>query len=640
MDAVKANVDAAFDRLPLGAVTDFENSYNAALKIARDNKGKIGKLPKIIQKILQEYAPIPTKNGTKRPKARLKVLMNDLATLTQEISAAVEAGRNNDARMMREIKSGMEADFDAVGNMWEQVNAARQLYRNYAETYLHGTLGTEMSATPSKDVTFRLDTILNGKSGTPSVESPHQLRAAMNDNPEGIQAVVDHLLSKMADVAGKSSESLRNWRNSDKIARIIDAFPEARDPINAAIRELRDLENQSQTTREAIRSARDVPEARADPAEIQRANRIAEETRVEAQRAYTLRTQQGQTAAFTSFVGNNPHNAVQAVMSSGDPVQTAQQIMRLCQADPSGEAALGFQNALRQFVRRTVRRTGEVTGSSNDPNVPIQPNEFAISLKKANDALNTDSLLRQVMEVVLPREQLQALDTVRRQIEILARPTRNTGGQSPTAPQGAFSTALQEEMDKNVIGLLGRIARGWSVDKSVSTKTSRMLDNLQRFYFGQADVPVDKIPGLKSGLKSLAEEFAGWSGKDVATRCLELLSDAMLNPQLAADILESRIASPRARALFRAYFINRDQLNEEPPTLPFNSLNTTETQLPNGNLIRDRSTGYLIQNNGKKYVVKNYKDQKVGIYNDLEEARNAAVKDWSKPTNNIKLRKD
>jgi hypothetical protein len=623
-------VKAAYDSIPKSVRTDYEFTYKAAKAASSPkNLGKLKEVPVLIKRILDNYAPrINSKGKVVMPSEPVSVMMKDLEAITEGINTAVLAKENFTANLLKGIKDAIEKDLTAAGDTWQGVKTARDMYYEYAQKYVNGTLGEMLHASQSLDKDLRLSEILYSKSsGNSNFNGPQQLLMALNGSGEDM--ILQQLMNDMAQKGGNTSASLEKWINSDQISRILSTFP-LRDHLEAVINTVRDAEVVANRARAELQAREGVPIERANRAELERAEQVRRQAREIAELQYRTERERLQGDVFTSFVGADPRNAIKSIMTSNDPVGVANQIMQLASADVSGEAVIGFQNAMRQHYKEAVRGSKALTSGVNIDD-PLQLSQLQVVSGKINTALVEGGPIRSVMDVVLPPAEMQALDVLRRQVQYITNPFRSVSGESPTASLMGAKASIEEALNSNVVGILGKLARGGNLtNKNITTKNTRLTDMMEWLYYGQ---PSDVRPNNKAlnAAKRFAEEWFGLTGKRMGERATELLVDGMLNPgTVGVEILENTPASPRVREYVRAYVLQKDQMIQQPTVLPFNSMNTSEVKLENGRLLKDGTTGYSIQNVGNKFKTFNQKGERIGIFNNLEDARQFAVSDYNK----------
>jgi len=631
-------VKKAYRAISKDARTDYQSTYRAAKRaISKTNLGSLKEPPKIIKDIVDKYSPRLDRSGEKRlPNERISVMMKDLEAVTEEISKAVMAKENVTARLLEMVKTGIEKDLAIAGKTWDGIQVAKQMYYEYAQKYVNGTVGDMLHASQSLDADLRLSKMLySTSSGDQKFNGPQQLLMALNGAGEDM--LLQQLMNDMSQNGGGTSESLLKWINSDKVSRVLETFP-FRSQLEKIIVAVQDAEALSRRAQDTLKAAKGQPTTQPDPVELERAKTLKVNAKEAADIQHKQEVDRLASDAFTAFAGADPRNAIMQVMASKDPAGTAAQIMQLVSRDGSGQALIGFQNAMRDFYKTAVRGTKALTNAA-DIQAGLEPDQLQVIVGKLNNALVSGGDLRRVMDIVLPVSEMQALDRLRNQVQYITSPFRTVSGEPITSKNTAALNQIEEALNSNVIGVLGRFARSGNLNKYVQNTWTRIADMAQWLYYGQ---PSDQkaVGKFANGFKKFAEEWFGLTGKRMGQRAAELLVDAMMNPStVGIEALENTPTSPRGRAFLRAYIIQRDQLIDQPTILPFNSLKTTEVQLPNGKLFKDGNTGYSIQNTSNKYKVFSPKGERIGVFNDLESARQHAVNEYNKHITIIKSKR-
>jgi hypothetical protein len=628
-------VKKAYRAISKDARTNYQNTYKAAKRTASKTQlGSLKEPPAIIQRILDEKAPRIGRGGkTILPNERISVLIKDLEAVGEEISKAVLAKENVTVRLLKQVEEGIKKDLSVASKTYEEVNRAVKMYYEYAQKYVNGTLGDMLHASQSLDTDMRLSEMLySTNSGNEKFNGPQQLLMALNGS--GHDIVRQQLMNDMAQHGGGTSESLIKWLKSDKVSRALDVFPFKQD-LESIIIKVQDAEAVSRQAQEGLKQAKGKEVSKPDKAELARADKMKAEVRQTAELRYRATQAQLASDAFTAFAGADPRNGMQAIFSSNDPVGTAAQLMEIVSRDQSGQALIGLQNAMRLHFKEAVRSTKALTNVAEISDT-LKPDQLQVIIGQLNTALAEGSPLRAVMSTILPANEMQALDKLRAQVQYITNPFRTVSGEPITSQNIETKKAVGEFLNDSVVGILGKIARGGNLDRYIQNGQTKLTDMMQWLYYGVPDNKKAQT-ALGNGFKKFTEEWFGLTGKRMEQRAAELLVDAMLNPStIGIEALENTPASPRARDFIRAYVIQRDQLVDQPTVLPFNSLNTAEVNLPNGKLLKDGTTGYSIQNTGKKYKVFDEKGERVGIHDTLEEARQNAVNLYNRHITNVK----
>lgn len=485
--AAKAEDDKAI-RAAYGAVdpnlpADFTNTHAAAVK-AKAEVGDTGVVPSIVDRIISERAPVPdktvktglldqdgapiTRQEAPKPKTFFE-LEADLKNVNQAIREAETAGRSNDARILGIVKDGINADLDKLGANNDALRAANQQYReSYAPKFKQGASadvlragkgGAESAVPPSETI----DRYMR------SPEEAARLKSIIGDNPEGAKNVRDWFVSDLAKTAPKgdmTADRVKVWM--ERNGALLDQFP----AVKAEVQQMRNrLQNKSKMV-----------------GQMEQDVKTAAESRKETQAAY-------KDDPASLFIGGDPIEAVGTAMSGKNAEQKMRQLLAAAGKDGSGQAREGLVNATKEWLNRELRRAGAVVKGDNAAATEI--GDLKVSFAKAND-LMTDPQTRRALEAVLGKEDVAALDRVRKQLEISDR--RNARG-----------TTNSETAD-----LMTNLAKGGDVGAAVSawagpikgTAVNRLLGVAQKYLAG-----------------------------DPAGKAKQLILDAMLDPELARTLL-------------------------------------------------------------------------------------------------------
>jgi hypothetical protein len=196
-----------------------------------------------------------------------------------------------------------------------------------------------------------------------------------------------------------------------------------------------------------------------------------------------------------------------------------------------------------------------------------------------NKLMANKSDSRAAMEMIFSPEEIAVLDTSRRQLEVTARRMRGAGGVSPTSLNQAQEAAYDIGLANNTLGVIQRLARGIT----------------------PSDLRLSGAPGLVSGVADSIDRL--WRG-DVKKRALELLDDALLDPQIAAEALRPINSNniSRVKSFLNLYTAATVPGVFRRALMPFALGNTNSEQLGEGDVIRDLNYGYTaISKDGKTY---------------------------------------
>jgi hypothetical protein len=277
--------------------------------------------------------------------------------------------------------------------------------------------------------------------------------------------------------------------------------------------------------------------------------------------------------AASTFLGGRPIETIGAVLQNKDK-------MAELLAGAKGNAAVieGIKNAVKDYLNPKIRNFGKVVTSKNTRK-KIEYSDLEASLTKMNKLMANKSDSRAAMEMIFSPEEIAVLDTSRRQLEVTARRMRGAGGVSPTSLNQAQEAAYDIGLANNTLGVIQRLARGIT----------------------PSDLRLSGAPGLVSGVADSIDRL--WRG-DVKKRALELLDDALLDPQIAAEALRPINSNniSRVKSFLNLYTAATVPGVFRRALMPFALGNTNSEQLGEGDVIRDLNYGYTaISKDGKTY---------------------------------------
>jgi len=629
----KPEIRAASDlfEIPKNAnvTTDFSNTYKATRKaLGPDGFGRLGmsektRPTKVIQFLRRFTRPRKNEEGEALQVRKIGVLLSDMRQLNDIISEAGEANQTNTVRILKGVYDGMNADLDAAGDVYPQVKEAIAAWREAMRKYGNGTIGKIFAMRETVPTEDTLDAIFSGRSGTQDLSAAQQLRDAIKERPEAINAVSDWFVNKLAENGGTKYSSMQDWMRKSQQSEILNVFPEARTTLEAYIRDVRDAELAQEAANVALKAAKAPPETASiepDGSLRYKVPKYIKEAAIERRdmvKAQALEIKQRQlndikSNAFTSFANTDPQRAIGKVMESNDPIAAMQQVVGMAQQDATGGAMEGLKNAMRQFLTMAVEKNGRPITVNNQPDSPIGRGDLGLSLAKLDAFMKRGSQLRPMIEIVYGPDSLemQAMDLARQQMEIWSR-SEQTKGSSPTYDLGQMSANLDDLIQDNVLGFISKVGRGFGPTKGAFNKLSWIGDLYTKAYY--------------KGLPEMVERFQ---------------VDAMLNPELAIEALMPLTPEnmPRANALLKTYFVSKDHMLEEVPSLPFSVLNTKQEQLGEGMFLRDKVTGYSIQAKGGKFKTFSDNGRLLGVFDSLQRAKDKAVDEDLKKLPELKKR--
>jgi hypothetical protein len=573
-----------------GLITTFEKGREVAAKV----KGEIPEMDSLPPKIKDFFT---TYKGQEKPASELINVLQSFSGAISEQSGP--GGNSNTARLLNDVKQGIELDLNELGNLSVDLKSAIANYKIHADKYLNDVSGRVL-----KGGVYPSQTI---EAYATADEGLRQLRLAANaeKRPEVVKAVGDWIYGQMLDSvrANPSRQAIQNWTNSKTGRMLLDVFPEVYESkIAPELAALARAEKSVDVTDTAIKAAKQKSQEVAaitkeyiDQATA-RANKIKSETQEAAQVRFQDEKKAVQASQAAQYIGAAPESAIGKVLNSDNAVVYMEELVARAAQDPSGDAIEGLKNALKNYLNTVLRRTGEVASTENAIK-PLQKADLTLSYDNLNKYLVEKGPRRSSIEMLFGKDskELAALDKARRQVELYRRRLRAAGGQSVTNLSQMLAGDLDISLAENTLGVLGRLAG--------------------------AVVPAD-IKKLTGPMYNMTDLFRGmWRG-DVAKKAQGMLVNAMIDPQAAIELLRpvNQQSLPRIKSWLRVY-------PQSGASLPFNEINSNEQQLPSGNVTTDNFTGYRIVETGKNnFRLYNDRKQLEGVYTSGIEAKRAAVR--------------
>ena len=223
-------------------------------------------------------------------------------------------------------------------------------------------------------------------------------------------------------------------------------------------------------------------------------------------------------SATKFYVNSDPVSAMGNVLLSPDPYKSMSELVSLAKKDTTGEALGGLKESLSDYLKQSLRGTRQRGGV-----------EEVMRAKVVK--LFQNKPVEKAMGLLYKPHELSALKAVRNELQILDRINKQVISGSPTAP-------LQKQIDKARIVLLSMygIVKG-------------------------------------RGLFAISNFVMGILGRDPKVIANKLLTDAMLNPDLAATLMEKNLASKAVQAKVKlkltTYIMNNlvDPIEEGTPEI-------------------------------------------------------------------------
>lgn len=605
---VLAEVEKAYqDAAKSGAVTDFKNTFTAAVKASRARSvaaeaAGVDLSPRI-KGIIEAFAP-DAETGQRQlfPISQLQKVLSEVSEAIRE-----EPDKNlMEKRLLGQVKDGLMADLDAAGQVSEPVRKANAAYKDYADRFLNETATGILQRDPA--------TMIDQYMQTPGVREIRRLRSALIEpgsdamTSRGVLAepIVDNLttymLNSLANRQITTSKQLTQWMKSNDGTRFLETFPESKPRMQAVIDGIAKASADVEAAFAADKAAEkqyelNVAQLRRDQAAKERlAARQERMTERVADEQYAREVKRIESEAAQRFIAADPITAFSEVLSSRDPVNGVKNLANRAFQDPTGGAVEALKQTAREWVNQTMRNAGKALIDNLDPKKKVDVNELRVSGAKLTDLL-AKGPIAEALSVVLSPKELQALNLAQRQLIAMEQRIGLSAGESATRLNTMSDMTLEQGLADNLLSGLFRIMR--SADPTYKKQNATFINS--------ALSVVQKV----------------WKG-DVPALASEFLKDAMTNPQIAIEALRDPKANPaRSQMVLKNWLLFHNR-NAPYEALPFSVQNTSVDELPNGLVYKDTKYGYSIYRTpqNKYRLVDPF--GKVSIHDTFNDAENKA----------------
>ena len=537
------------------------------LKEADSMFSKAGKKPSLIKNAIKQYLD---KDGNPIPQnvSEIRKFDSDLSDAIRSLNAE---GKKQQAKALGFIRDGITQDLKDL-EVYPAVAKANAAWRDYSDKFTHGVSGRVLKQAGAVDRPRIIEEYLNK-----GVAESKRLRRALMGNEAGLNAVNAWIVNKLDQdflVKQATPEALNAWMNKDAHKEWFSVFPEAKEQVQKLINNITSASSELDSKLLDIKTLKASSSQEAlIAAAKQEAKQISGPLRERAKTNYAIRQKEIADNAASAFLGGRPSETIEGIIQNKDKMAEL-----LAGAKGNPLVIEGIKNAVKDYLNPKIRNQGKVVSSGNVPG-KIKYADLEASLFKMNKLLVDKSDSRAVIEMLFSPAEIAALDTARRQIEVTARRQRGAGGVSPTSLNQAQEAAYDIGLANNTLGVIQRLARGIT----------------------PSDLRLTGAPGLVSGIADSIDRL--WRG-DVKKRALELLDQALLDPQIAAEAL--RPINPnnisRVKSFLNVYTSATAPGVFRRALMPFALGNTNSEQLGEGGVIRDLNYGYTaISKDGKTY---------------------------------------
>jgi hypothetical protein len=543
----KSKFDELYNDPRIGeAEAPVENMLGAAKAFKAKTK-EIGRQEsRVVNAIISSYK----KNKTDS----LKTLKERRSEIAGEIGEAIASGNRVRAAALGGVKDAIERDMAKAGEANDLLKEANALYFQFARTYLDGPMGSVLRADNPIPNSQTIDQFFGSK------EDLLQLRSAISGSPTAVKAVTDSMVERMSSELGlnPSPEAIQNWLTKSRPGEATrsdwaGAFPEIAPlvesltgPIEAATERVAGARLTVEQAQAALTEAKKTAKGIVDKGNVDakdlltraqgqgeqavrdakvQAKEIQETAAAQAKELNKAATQKVKDSVAARFLRTQPEEEIGSIMEKNDAPQLLSELMMLAKKDKSGATTEAVQNAFRLYIQQNSRlsRPTELGYTGR----PVTVNELAVSLADTINFLTTEKN-RKALAAVFGKNspELNALGVAQQKIAMMQSRLQATPGESVTS----FVKILEQKIDKEL--------------------EDTVLGNLERVISGLEPGKGKLVTGVYKTLKNM------WTG-DTKDRVIQLLSDAMLDPEVAKLVLKKVTPEnlPKVNELIRSYLV-------------------------------------------------------------------------------------
>jgi hypothetical protein len=516
-------------------------------------------------------------NSYKKKKTdSLNTLKERRTEIGGEIGEAVASGNNVRAGALGAVKDAIERDMERAAEGNDLLKKINKFFFEHAQTFRDGPMGRVLRADNPVANSQTIDQFFNSKEdilqlrsalkGTPpellkfATDFGLPARAGKAESPTAIKAVTDAMIEKMSSALGPNPrpEAIQDFLSKGKpgeatVADWAGAFPEINPlidslvpPIEAATERVAGarltVEQAQAALKDAEKTAKDiVNEARSLAKNIEtgaagqgkeavqeakvRGKEIEDNARATAKETLKDATEKLKNSVATRFLRSQPEEEIKSIMEKNNAPQLLSELMLLAEKDKSGATTEAVQNAFRLYIKQNSTLSKQTklgyTGA------PANIEELAVSLADTIKFLTIEKN-REALAAVFGKNspELNALGVAQQKIAMMQSRLQATPGESVTA----FTKGVEKKIDKQL--------------------EDTALGSLERAISGIEPGKGKLVTGVYKMLKNM------WTG-DTEGRVVQLLSDAMLDPEVAKLILKKVTPEnlPKVNELIRSYLV-------------------------------------------------------------------------------------
>jgi F0F1-type ATP synthase membrane subunit b/b' len=484
----------------------------------------------------------------------LNVLKERRTELAGEIGEAIASGNRSRAASLNGVKDAIMRDMDRAGEANSALKAINAEYRVFADIFLDGPTAAVLRADGPVPASQTLDQYFGSK------EDLLKLRAGLQNSPTAIKATTDAMVERMSSELGPTptQEAVQNWLSEGKPGKATGAdwttaFPELTPlvqsltgPIETGLGRVKaaglNVEQAKAGVKAAEKSSKDIL-AEADAA----AKRVLDNAQGQGAEAIATAKEQAKEIRDTAkaeikatnkdaekkidasvakkFIKGSPAAVVKSIADKDNAPNRFRELMKIADLDKSGRTRQAVQNAFKQYIEENSRLSRETKLGYREGE--LTPAGLAVSLA---DTINFIAVKKNVesFDAVFGKNspELNAIRTAQRKAKMMADRLQASPGESITNLAGVLEQRVDKEIEDNILGVIERVVSGIEPGKG------KLLTSTLSFIRKQ------------------------WTG-DTKDRVIQLLSDAMLDPEVAKMALKKITPEnlPKVNEFVRMYFV-------------------------------------------------------------------------------------
>jgi len=523
-----------------------DNTLSAASEFKAKAK-QIGKQEsRVVNAIISSYK--------KNKSDTLNILKERRTELAGEIGEAIESGNRARAAALGKVKDAIMRDMEKAGEANNALKALNAEYRVFGDIFLDGPTAAVLRADSPVPASQTLDKYFGSK------EDLLQLRAALEGSPTGIKATVDAMVERMSSELGltPTEKDVVDWMSKGMPGKATGAdwttaFPELTPltislttPIETGLGRVKaaglNVEQAKAGVKAAEKSSKDIL-AEADAA----AKRVLDNAQGQGAEAIATAKEQAKEIRDTAkaeikainkdaekkidasvakkFIKGSPAEVIKSIADKNDAPNRFRELMKLADLDKSGRTKQAIQNAFKEYIEENSRLSRETKLGYKEGD--LTPADLAVSLADTINFITVKKNLES-LEAVFGKNspELNALRTAQKKVGLMSARLQATPGESVTSFANILEQRVDKQLEDNVLGVIERVVSGIEPGKG------KLLTSTLSFIRKQ------------------------WTG-DTKDRVIQLLSDAMLDPEVAKMALKKITPEnlPKVNEFVRMYFV-------------------------------------------------------------------------------------